>query len=331
MEQIKFIRSARFVSALLLLFLSTPLLVHAAGAPPAAAAFGQAAYQAAQGTASPTNTTPTPTTITCPNGQPLQTINGKVQGCALGYTPLEPIPGFTSNTLDFQSLLNSVFKILFTVGALLAVLMLTIGGVEYMVAESVGKKAGALHRAQNALWGMLLLAASYLILNTINPQLLTFNLAPCALNDTCTETSQSTPPATPGGTSNGASNNNGDTTLASAVPTPPEDTTLASAISTLPEDTTYYSTSQIQSQLGSTPGVTAVSTDETTNGVAAISIPNAELLDASNGISGFDQNCTSNSGTVVTFNNGNQSIPSGPSVSVLSGNTGYACVSVASQ
>src|SRR6185437_6850958 len=71
--------------------------------------------------AQPTNTS----SGACPNGgQP-----GPSGGCNLGYTPLEPIPGVTTgfditNPANLPVLINAVFKILFTIGALMAVVML---------------------------------------------------------------------------------------------------------------------------------------------------------------------------------------------------------------
>ncbi|TSC69138.1 MAG: Uncharacterized protein G01um101456_337 [Parcubacteria group bacterium Gr01-1014_56] len=92
----------------------------------------------------------------------------------LCYTPLEPITGFTSGmaNVDLPTFLEGLFRILFSLGALLAVVMLVIGGIEYMVSEIPGVKNQGLKRAQAALWGMAILAGSYLILNTINPDLL---------------------------------------------------------------------------------------------------------------------------------------------------------------
>lgn len=107
--------------------------------------------------------------------------------CKLGYTPLEPIPGITpvNGTYDltsaggFSKLINALFKILITVGALLAVLSLTVGGVQYMTSSSVGNKTQGIDRAKASLWGILLIAGIWLILNTINPELLNFNFNPC--------------------------------------------------------------------------------------------------------------------------------------------------------
>lgn len=120
-----------------------------------------------------------PTTAT-----PCAHANAANGGCDLGYTPLEPIPELTSGT-DLTSagslpkIINAIFVIFITVGALIAVLMLTVGGVQYMISGGPADKNKGIQRAKAALWGILLIAASYLILHTINPQLLNFSLNPC--------------------------------------------------------------------------------------------------------------------------------------------------------
>jgi hypothetical protein len=100
---------------------------------------------------------------------PCDPTNGK----HLGYCPLEPLPGVTlgNTNIDLPALLSNLFKILFSVGALLATLMLVVGGIEYMVSSVVSLKLEGRRRAQAALFGLLILASSYLILFTINPDL----------------------------------------------------------------------------------------------------------------------------------------------------------------
>lgn len=95
----------------------------------------------------------------------------------LGYCPLEPIPGLTLGNagVDLPTLLSNLFKILFSVGALMAVVMLVLGGISYMVSTVASVKVQAKERLQAALFGLLILAGSYLILITINPQLVVFN------------------------------------------------------------------------------------------------------------------------------------------------------------
>jgi hypothetical protein len=117
--------------------------------------------------------------VSCPGGGKM--VNG---ACNLGYTPLEPIPGFTVGTNladpnNLPGLINLIFKILITVGALIAVLSLTIGGIQYMVSEVVQRKASALNRVRSSLWAILLIASVWLILNTVNPDLLKFTFSPC--------------------------------------------------------------------------------------------------------------------------------------------------------
>lgn len=120
---------------------------------------------------------------TCPNGQPQKVGNdGKPLGCDLGYSPLEPIQGVTSGqngqAISFPTLLGNIYKIAITIGALFSVLMLTVSGIRYMLSDVVTDKARAIKRIQACLYGLVLIAVSWLILNTINPQLVTFNLNP---------------------------------------------------------------------------------------------------------------------------------------------------------
>ena len=97
------------------------------------------------------------------------------------YTPIEPLP-CPNGTCDqpgtnFPAFVSTIFKVLIGFGGLFAVVMIVIAGIGYMLSESAIDTSKAKARAQAALWGLLLLAASWLILNTINPKLLEFNLS----------------------------------------------------------------------------------------------------------------------------------------------------------
>lgn len=94
----------------------------------------------------------------------------------LSYTPLEPLSVDQSGTADLGSFLTSLFKILFSISGLIAVAMLAVGGIEYMVSDIAERKNEGLRRAQAAFYGLLILAGSWLLLNTINPCLLNFDL-----------------------------------------------------------------------------------------------------------------------------------------------------------
>jgi hypothetical protein len=101
--------------------------------------------------------------------------------CNLKYTPLEPLPGGFSAlegkdiNLYLSAYITSGFKLLILLGGLTAVVMLIIGGMSYMFSEvSPENKSKAKKRIIGAIWGLTLLLFSYLILNTINPQLVNF-------------------------------------------------------------------------------------------------------------------------------------------------------------
>lgn len=54
--------------------------------------------------------------------------------------------------------------------------MIVAGALTYMFSDVVGNKTKAIARIRNAMWGLVILVSSYLILVTINPELTTFNL-----------------------------------------------------------------------------------------------------------------------------------------------------------
>ena len=92
------------------------------------------------------------------------------------YVPLEPLPFFTTANPSFPQYLQAAFRLAVLAGAALAVLMLTLGGVQYMTSDVLGQKEQGRSRIKNALLGFLLLLAIVTILETINPNLLKFQL-----------------------------------------------------------------------------------------------------------------------------------------------------------
>ncbi|HTK32981.1 MAG TPA: pilin [Candidatus Paceibacterota bacterium] len=92
------------------------------------------------------------------------------------YTPLAPLPDVTSEKLqlatsvDFNSYVRYAFNLLIALGAVAAVFMITWGGFEYMTTDAVQGKSEGLNKIQNAIYGLLLILSSYLILRTIDPR-----------------------------------------------------------------------------------------------------------------------------------------------------------------
>src|SRR3989344_4751031 len=70
------------------------------------------------------------------------------------------------------SYLNTMIRIFLGICAVLAMIMIVVGGLEYMTSELVSSKESGKHKITGALLGLVLAFGSYAILNTINPELL---------------------------------------------------------------------------------------------------------------------------------------------------------------
>lgn len=95
------------------------------------------------------------------------------------YTVLAPLPGTTisgGNTTNLQTYLPGLFNFSIGLAAAMAFVVITIGGVTYMTSDAISGKSQGREWVTNALWGLLLVIGAYVILNTINPKILTFNL-----------------------------------------------------------------------------------------------------------------------------------------------------------
>jgi len=95
------------------------------------------------------------------------------------YTLLEPLPGFTAGTSgpDLTSYLSWLFKFMLAAAAFLALVQIVIGGVEMIIGgASETARSDAKKRISDALWGLGLALASWLILYTINPDLANMKL-----------------------------------------------------------------------------------------------------------------------------------------------------------
>jgi hypothetical protein len=90
---------------------------------------------------------------------------------AQGFVPLSAIPGVTDTT-NLGDYLNAAFQLGLVIATVLAVVMISLGGIEYMTTESITGKSGAKDRIENALIGLLLALLIWIILSTINPNLL---------------------------------------------------------------------------------------------------------------------------------------------------------------
>jgi len=96
------------------------------------------------------------------------------------YSSSPAITAAFNNQNGLPGYINSVFTIVLSIGAILAVLRIAYGGYLYMgSADMWGNIQQAKETIGDAIIGLLLLFAIYLILNQINPNLLNLNV----LND----------------------------------------------------------------------------------------------------------------------------------------------------
>jgi hypothetical protein len=99
------------------------------------------------------------------------------------YQLLAPLPSFGSsyNPGLFVNYVQTFIKLSITLSAILAVAFITIGGFQWMGGDSMQMKSDGKKKIEDAVLGLVILGASFLILNTINPALLNFKLEVPAL------------------------------------------------------------------------------------------------------------------------------------------------------
>ncbi len=98
---------------------------------------------------------------------PLPCVPGTGNDCA---------PKSYVNSVSIQSYIIYIYKIMVAIAVFGAVVMCIIGGFQYMLTDSFTKKGDARTTIENALLGLAGALLSYLILYTINPQLVNVSL-----------------------------------------------------------------------------------------------------------------------------------------------------------
>ncbi len=89
------------------------------------------------------------------------------------YTLLAPIGTFTSGVCyTLKDYLEGIFTTAIGIAGLLAVIMIVVCGVKLVAGASPSAKSEAKECIYNAIFGVLIAIGSWLLLNTINPQLL---------------------------------------------------------------------------------------------------------------------------------------------------------------
>jgi hypothetical protein len=107
-----------------------------------------------------------------------QNIGGNTGGSSDGYVLLEPsIVGESGGSITPSEYLARIFWFMIGAAGVLAVLQIALGGIDYMFAgANPGKEKDAKEKIAAAIYGLLLALGAWLILNTINPDFVNFNL-----------------------------------------------------------------------------------------------------------------------------------------------------------
>ncbi len=90
-----------------------------------------------------------------------------------GIILLEPsvVNAGENSRVQFGQYMSTLFTTFITVAAVLAVLMIVIGGIQYITSFSGSGKEQGRVRITNAIFGLLLAVSAFLILQTVNPDL----------------------------------------------------------------------------------------------------------------------------------------------------------------
>ncbi len=117
------------------------------------------------------------------------------------YNMLAPIFGIPSIS-SIGQYLDLIFKGLVGIAALLAVVMLVVCGIKMMTSEALTSKSESRECIKNAILGLLLALAAWIILNTINPELVKTQLGiiipPAASTDNLPPVAQTPRQSLPG-------------------------------------------------------------------------------------------------------------------------------------
>jgi len=94
------------------------------------------------------------------------------------YKLLAPIKDVTSvgGEQIFANYLSSLIPFILAAAAMLAAVQIIVGGIEYALSEAITDKSDAKDRMMSAITGLALALVSFLILNTINPELVKLQL-----------------------------------------------------------------------------------------------------------------------------------------------------------
>jgi hypothetical protein len=109
------------------------------------------------------------------------TVTQPTPGQGESYKLLAPLPIFgnifNASGKSFGDYLSIMFTFLVSFAGVLAVVMLIFGGIQYMSTDSLSGTESGRSKMYQAVFGLIIVLASYVILNTVNPNLVKFNFS----------------------------------------------------------------------------------------------------------------------------------------------------------
>jgi ABC-type proline/glycine betaine transport system permease subunit len=96
------------------------------------------------------------------------------------YEPISVVPGVidSGEIPEIEVFLNNIFEFSIGVAAIIAVVQITLAGLEYMTSNNYGSIANAKDKIWDAIIGLLIILSTYIILSQINPEITKFKLKP---------------------------------------------------------------------------------------------------------------------------------------------------------
>jgi type IV secretory pathway VirB2 component (pilin) len=134
---------------------------------------------------------------------PLPCTGDITTGCDNGKQVTFDPTNTTGQNSNLGIYLNLMIKLFIGICAVLAVIMIVMGGIQYMTSELPGNKEAGKERIMHAIFGLLLALGAWTLLNTINPDLLNTDLKSLADVTVTVDTDESPATAVSGGETSG--------------------------------------------------------------------------------------------------------------------------------
>ncbi len=114
----------------------------------------------------------------CDTGKPEYNADGSIRGCR-ELTDKEKEEGETGGFSDF---VNFIIRLAIAMAGAITVVMIMVYGVQYMGSDTVWKKSDSRSKITTAIAGLILMFCAYLILYTINPDLVKIRIGGNLIN-----------------------------------------------------------------------------------------------------------------------------------------------------